>query len=140
MQVHPNLSSRRILIADDDPLLRRLLATLVSNEGYEPVMATDGREAFRTLQHDADFRAGIFDMLMPYLEGLDLIRYMRTEKRLRRIPVMMISAEGDLLLMSRSFRAGATMFLAKPFNPEQFQNTFRILLTTRPGNERFSPA
>ena len=124
-------STKRILIADDDPVMRHLLTSIVRKEGYDSVVVDDGREAYRILQSDADFRAGIFDMIMPHLEGLDIIRYMRTEKRLQRIPVMMISAERDLQLMAKSFVAGATVFLTKPFNNTQFQSTLRVLLANK---------
>jgi DNA-binding NtrC family response regulator len=123
--------SKRILIADDDPVMRHLLTNVVRKEGYEAVVVDDGREAYRLLQSDGDFRAGIFDMVMPHLEGLDIIRYMNTEKRLQRIPVLLISSEGDLHLMAESFSAGATVFLTKPFNCDQFQTTLRILLTNK---------
>lgn len=132
-------STKRILIADDDPVMRHLLTSIVRKEGYDAVVVDDGREAYRILQSDADFRAGIFDMMMPHLEGLDIIRYMRTEKRLQRIPVMMVSAERDLQLMANSFIAGATVFLTKPFNPEQFQTTLRILLTNKTAPRRVPP-
>lgn len=122
-------SSARVLIADDDPVMRRLLKSIVMKEGYDAVVVDDGREAYRILQSDADFRGAIFDMMMPHLQGLDIIRYMRTEKRLQRIPVMMVSADRDLSLMATSFVAGATVFLTKPFNLEQLQTTLRILLT-----------
>ena len=124
-------STKRVLIADDDPVMRHLLTSIVRNEGYDTVVVDDGREAYRILQSDADFRAAIFDMMMPHLEGLDIIRYMRTEKRLQRIPVMMISAERDLQLMAKSFVAGATVFLTKPFNTTQFQSTLRVLLANQ---------
>ena len=123
--------TKRILIADDDPVIRHLVTSIVRKEGYDTVVVDDGREAYRILQSDADFRAGIFDMVMPNLEGLDIIRYMRTEKRLQRIPVMMISAERDLQLMAKSFVAGATVFLTKPFNNTQFQSTLRVLLANK---------
>ena len=128
MRSQDNSASRRILIADDDPVMRQLLSSMVRKEGYDAVVVDDGREAYRILQSDANFRAGIFDMMMPHLQGLDIIRYMQTEKRLRRIPVMMVSAEQDLKLMATSFIAGATVFLTKPFNPEQLQTTLRLLL------------
>lgn len=131
--------TNRILIADDDPVMRHLLTSIVRKEGYDTVVVDDGREAYRILQSDADFRAGIFDMMMPHLEGLDIIRYMRTEKRLQRIPVMMISAERDLQLMAKSFVAGATVFLTKPFNTEQFQSTLRILLANKAVGRRVQP-
>src|ERR1700681_3187666 len=101
----------RVLVADDDPVMRLLLTTILKQQECEVVVATDGREAFRILQTDSRFSAAILDMSMPYLEGLDLIRYMRTENRLIRIPIMMITAEQDLKLMTDSFSAGATAFL-----------------------------
>ena len=132
-------STKRILIADDDPVMRHLLTSIVRKEGYDTVVVDDGREAYRILQSDADFRAGIFDMMMPHLEGLDIIRYMRTEKRLQRIPVMMISAERDLQLMAKSFVAGATVFLTKPFNTTQFQSTLRVLLANQTLSRKAQP-
>ena len=121
--------SRRILVADDDPVIRHLVTSIVKKEGFVPVTVNDGREAYRLLQTDADFRAAIFDMMMPHLGGMDVVRHMRTEKRLMRIPVVMITAEQDLKTMQDSFAAGATVFLSKPFTPEQLQFTLRMLPT-----------
>src|SRR6476661_5987569 len=92
-------STKRVLIADDDPLIRRLVSAAVTSEGFIPVVVEDGRAAFRMLQSDADFTAALFDMSMPGLNGIDVIRHMRTERRLRRIPVMLITAEQDLKVM-----------------------------------------
>jgi CheY-like chemotaxis protein len=132
MRTQTSPRSKRILIADDDPVMRHLLAALVRKEGYEAVVVDDGRAAYRLLQSDSDFRAGIFEMTMRHLEGLDILRHMRTEKRLRRIPVLMISADRDLQLMGKSLAAGASAFLAKPFRAEQCQSTLRILLGVQP--------
>lgn len=132
MQLSTSRPLPRVLIADDDPVMRQILKAMITKEGYEAVVVEDGREAFRILQSDSNFRGGIFDMMMPHLQGIDIISYMRTENRLRRIPVLMISAESDLKLMAKSFVAGATVFLTKPFTPEQFQTTFRILMANQP--------
>ena len=123
--------SKRVLIADDDPVMRHLITTIIKQQKYEAVVAEDGRAAYRILQSDSDFNAAILDMTMPFLEGLDLIRYKRTEKRLMRIPIMMITAEQDIKLMASSFSAGATAFLPKPFTPEQLQSAIRMLLGNR---------
>ena len=121
----------RVLIADDDPVMRHLVTTIVKQQDCEVVVVNDGREAYRILQSDSQFRAAILDMTMPFLEGLDLIRYMRSEKRLMRIPIMMITAEQDIKLMANSFSAGATAFLPKPFTPEQLQSAIRLLIGNR---------
>jgi DNA-binding response OmpR family regulator len=121
-------ASRRVLVADDDPVMTLLLTASLKRQECEVVVAQDGREAYRILQTDAEFCAAIIDMTMPFLEGLDLIRYMQSERRLKRIPVMMISAGQDIKLMATSFSAGATAFLPKPFSPDQLQSAIRMLL------------
>jgi len=120
---------RRILIADDDPVVRHLVSSVVKREGYTPVAVEDGREAVRILQSDAGFGAAIFDMKMPHLEGTDIIRHMRTEKRLMRIPVILMTSGTALELMKDGFEAGATVFLPKPFMTMQLQSLLRLLLS-----------
>jgi len=118
----------RVLVADDDPVIRCLVSAILKQRGYTAVAVNDGREALRVLQTDANFRAAIFDMSMPYLEGMDIIRHMRTEKRLMRIPVMLITADQSIMLLADSFAAGATAFLPKPFTGEQLDSALRMLL------------
>jgi CheY-like chemotaxis protein len=121
-------STKRVLIADDDPVIRRLLSAAVTSEGFTAVVVEDGRAAFRILQSDADFTAAVFDMSMPGLNGIDVIRHMRTERRLQRIPVMLITADQDLKVMSDSFAAGAVAFLSKPLTLDKLQTALRMLL------------
>jgi DNA-binding response OmpR family regulator len=121
--------TKRVLIADDDPVIRRLVTSAVQRAGFEVVAAHDGREAYRILQSDCDFKGAIFDMMMPHLAGLDIIRFMRTEKRLMRIPAMMITSESDLKLMAETLSAGAVLFLRKPFSAEQLQVMVGMLLS-----------
>jgi len=104
------------------------VTSILKNEGYTPVVVEDGREAYRVLQSDSDFKAAIFDMMMPHLEGVEIIRHMRTEKRLMRIPVMLITSERDHRLMAESFAAGAAVFLPKPFTTGQLRLMLRMLL------------
>ena len=122
-------TSQRILVADDDPAILRLVTAIVEKEGYEVVPARDGREAYKILQADANFIAGIFDVVMPHIQGPELVRYMRTEKRLMRIPVMMMTAEQNPKLSSDSFAAGAVVFLPKPFTTAQLQIMLRMLVS-----------
>lgn len=130
-------SPKRVLVADDDPVIRRLVTSVVKKGGYEAVVVEDGREAIRVLQRDADFGAAIFDMMMPHIEGVDVIRHMQTEKRLMRIPVMMITSEQDYKLMRDSFGAGAAVFLPKPFTIVQLQTLLNMLV--RKGGRALRP-
>lgn len=120
-------NSRRVLVADDDPMTLRMLTAIIETQTYKVVAVADGREAFRILQFDADFCAAIFDMMMPHLHGLDLIHYMKTDTRLQRIPVGMITAEHDPKIWDDSIAAGASVFLPKPFSPPQVQMMLRML-------------
>ncbi len=123
-----NTLSGRILVADDDPAILRLVTAIVEKEGYEVVPARDGREAYRLLQTGGDFLACVFDVMMPHIQGPEIVRYMKTEKRLMRIPVMMMTAEQNPKLSSDSFAAGAVVFLPKPFTTSQLQIMLRMLI------------
>jgi CheY-like chemotaxis protein len=118
---------RRILVADDDPAILRLISAILEKENYGVVSARDGREAYKILQSDPDFTAAIFDVVMPHISGPELVRYMKTEKRLMNIPVMMMTAEQDPKLSSDSFSAGAVVFLPKPFTTAQLQIMLQML-------------
>ncbi len=118
----------RILVADDDPATARLLFPIGVKEGYQIVCITDGREAYRILKSDADFAAVVFNMSMPNLEGLDLVRYMKTEERLQRIPVITAARTNDLKLMASSFAAGAVAFLPKPITAGNLARTLSMTI------------
>lgn len=120
--------ARRILVADDDPAILRLVSTILEKERYSVVTARDGREAYKILQSDQHFTAAIFDVVMPHISGPELVRFMKTEKRLMRIPVMMMTAEQDPKLSSDSFAAGAVVFLPKPFTTGQLQIMLQMLI------------
>jgi len=122
---------RRVLVADDDPMTLRMVTVIVETQDYEVVSAADGREAFRILQQDADFSAAIFDMMMPHLHGMDLIHYMKTDERLSKIPIGMITAEQDPKIWDDSVAAGAKVFLPKPFTPPQVQMMLRMLINKK---------
>ncbi len=120
--------NRRMLVADDDPAILRLIATILEKENFHVVMARDGREAYKILQADPNFTAAILDVVMPHISGPELVRYMKSEDRLKRIPVMMMTAEQDPKLSSDSFSAGAVVFLPKPFTTAQLQIMLQMLI------------
>lgn len=121
--------SRRILVADDEVMTLGMLTAIIVAQGYQVVSASDGREAFRILQQDADFCAALFDMMMPHLLGMDLIHYMKTDARLSHIPIGMITAEQDPKIWNESVAAGAKVFLPKPFSPPQIQMMLKMLIS-----------
>lgn len=119
---------RQILIADDDPAILRLVKAIIEKEGFTAVTARDGREAYKLLAAGTPFSAAIFDVVMPYIQGTELVRHMQSEKRLMKIPVIIMTAEQNPRLSSDSFAAGAVAFLPKPFTPTQLQTMVRMFV------------
>ena len=120
-------SQQQVLVADDDPSILRLVKAIVEKEGFTAVTARDGKEAYKLLQSE-NITAAIFDVVMPYIQGTELVRYMQSEKKLMNIPVIMMTAEQNPRLSSESFSAGAVAFLPKPFTPIQLQTMVRMFV------------
>jgi chemosensory pili system protein ChpA (sensor histidine kinase/response regulator) len=125
-EVITNETNNCILVADDDPAILRLVTTIVEKEGYVVESARDGKEAYKLLQSGNGYAAAVFDVVMPYIQGTELVRYMQSEKRLMNIPVIMMTAEQNSRLSSDSFSAGAVAFLPKPFTTTQLQAMLRM--------------
>ncbi len=124
-------AAARVLVVDDDPLTAQLLTSVGKKEGYQVVSVDDGRDAYRILKSNADFTAAVFNMTMPNLNGVDLVRYMKTEKRLMRIPVVIVAGADGLKLIADSFAAGAIAFLPKPFATEKLARTVRLAIGSK---------
>jgi CheY-like chemotaxis protein len=75
---------KQILVADDDLAILRLVKAIAEKEGYNVVTARDGREAYKILQDDNNFAVAVIDVVMPYIQGPELARYMQTENDDRR--------------------------------------------------------
>src|SRR5712664_3138686 len=130
----------RVLVVDDDPLTAQLLISIGEREGYQVVSVDDGRQAYRMLKSDANFTAAVFNMTMPNLNGVDIVRYMKTEKRLMRIPVVIVAGDLGLKLISDSFAAGALAFRPKPFTTEKLGCTIRLAIgSARPRTTSLHP-
>ena len=114
-------------MADDDPAILRLVTTILE-KNYTVVSTRDGREAYKLLQRDPDFIAAILDVVMPHISGPELVRFMKTEKRLMRIPVMMMTAEQDPKLSSGQFCRRRRCLFPKPFTTAQLQIMLQMLI------------
>jgi DNA-binding NtrC family response regulator len=126
----------RVLIVDDDPTTAQLLHAMGEKEGYQIVGVDDGRKAYRILKADANFAAAVFNMTVPHLKGVDIVRHMKTEKRLMRIPVVIVAGDHGLDLITQSFAAGALAFLPKPFTIEKLVRTLRLAIGSQAARKR----
>lgn len=129
----------RVLVVEDDPIIMQLVKDVMEEEGYSVVSAQDGGKAFRILEKDNKFVAGIFDVKMPSIQGTDLLRYMQTSKRLLKIPVLIMTAEQSAAIQSESLSAGAAIFLPKPFTRVTLRTMFRALVSGKAGETKLQP-
>jgi CheY-like chemotaxis protein len=121
------VASKRVLVADEDPTLVRRVTEIIDRNGFTAVPACNGREALEILQRDSDFAATILAVAMSDIQGPELVRYMKTEKRLMHIPIIMMSSQRNPTLSADAFSAGAQVFLPKPFTPAQLLAMLNML-------------
>ena len=121
-----------ILVADDDPEVLRSVQEVLNAEGFNAITAKDGKEAYKLLQSADSFAVAIFDLVMPHIEGRDLLRYMRSERRFMKIPVIMMTSDLNLRLTSDSYTSGAVAFLPKPFTDAQLTTMLRMCIKEPP--------
>lgn len=117
-----------VLIAEDDPALLKLVTAIIEGEGYLVAPARDGKEAYRVLRSGANIVLAIVDVLMPYIEGTQLVKFMQSDERLRAVPVIIMTGEKSIRTGSAAVASGATVFLIKPFTNDQLRNTVRALV------------
>jgi diguanylate cyclase (GGDEF)-like protein len=111
----------QILIAEDDHTSRTVLSAVLKKSGYEVLQTSDGAEAWRVLQQPDSPRLAILDWLMPGMEGLEVVRQMRTLPTERQPYLIMLTAKGEKADIIAGLDAGANDYLSKPFDLGELQ-------------------
>ncbi|WP_349533430.1 response regulator transcription factor [Leuconostoc citreum] len=115
----------KILVVDDDIEISELLEIYLKNEGYEPVMAADGKEAISKLNTNPDIGLMILDVMMPNMNGLEVVKIVRKDSR---VPILMLSAKSGDMDKIQGLITGADDYVTKPFNPLEVMARVRSLL------------
>lgn len=122
--------AKRILVAEDDPVTRRFVVSLLTERGYEVLVAEDGEHAIATAT-TAKPDLIVSDLVMPYRDGYEVLRAIRNDERLRDIPVLILSMRDHEEDIVRGFELGADEYVVKPFNAREFVSRVRRLLEPR---------
>ena len=114
----PSAEPPRILVVDDSPVNRMLLARTLGDQGHLVTTAEDGRQALELLKGDARtaFDVVLLDIVMPEVDGYAVLADIKGDDALRHLPVIMITAVDELDSVVRCIEAGATDYLPKPFS------------------------
>lgn len=112
------VAKARILVADDEPHIRRILQFLLEQDGYEVGLAEDGEAAWQAV---ASFRPDLvlLDVMMPRRDGFSVLEIIRAGFETARLPVIMLTAKSDSVDKVTGLKGGANDYIVKPFNHEE---------------------
>ncbi|BCZ17450.1 Chemotaxis protein CheY [Helicobacter sp. NHP19-003] len=121
----------KILIVDDSSTMRRIIRNTLQRLGYEDIMeAEHGVEAWGKL--DANDTTGVLitDWNMPEMNGLDLVKKVRSDGRFKDLPIIMITTEGGKAEVITALKAGVNNYIVKPFTPQVLKEKLEVVLGT----------
>jgi phosphoserine phosphatase RsbU/P len=118
------MSSRRLLLVEDSSTMRRMISTLLADEGYEVKTAVDGNDGFAKAREEPRPDLILTDFEMPELDGAGLCRALKKDKDLRGIPVLLLTTLAETKNKVTGLDAGADDYIQKPKSPEDIQELF----------------
>lgn len=123
---------RKILVIDDEPSIRGLLATLLERKGYRVLLADSGRRGLELFKHERP-SAVVVDLKMPEMDGLAVLRELRT--LVREQPVIILTGAGDEESEFNARLLGATAFIKKQFSLHELGDTLKRVLPNTDSDE-----
>src|SRR5262245_31458700 len=129
----PSSEPFTVMIVEDHPDQRAFLELILQKEGYRVLSAADGLEAWEKLQKD-DARLVVLDIMLPKMDGLELIRRIRGDDRLKNIYVLVVTARKGETFLVNTLDLGADSYMIKPFSFAE------LLARIRVGVRRMTPS
>jgi DNA-binding response OmpR family regulator len=121
------MTYERILVVDDEAQVRALCAHALTEEGYQVLVARNGHEALQRAQETAPSMA-IIDVVMPEMDGIELCRSLRNSPGLFSLPILFLTAKGDITDKAAGYAVGADDYMTKPFDIRELVMRVRALL------------
>lgn len=111
----------KILIAEDDRISQKLAAKIVEEMGHTAFVSPHGKHAYEALTAANDFDMLLTDIMMPEMDGQQLIKTLRGDQQFEDLPIIIMSAVVGISDISNLLKLGATLFLAKPLDKKELQ-------------------
>lgn len=118
---------KKLLFVDDSASMRQVVGIAMKNAGYEVTTAVDGRDGVARLD-DGRYDAIITDLNMPNMNGIELIKAVKSHGNNKFAPVIMLTTESSDDMKKQGQAAGAKVWVVKPFNPEQLVAVLQKLI------------
>lgn len=120
----------KVLVVDDDPQVLKLLKLNFELEGYDVVSATNGEEALELVGRDTP-DAVVCDVMMPGIDGLEVVRRLRAQPDTAALPLVVVSAKAQRADIRAGLKLGADEYVTKPFDPAELIAVVQRLLDER---------
>ncbi|MBR1811908.1 MAG: response regulator transcription factor [Clostridia bacterium] len=119
------MTMKKIIVADDEELIRKLVCDFLVRDGYEPLQAGDGEEVLALFEENPDTELFILDIMMPNMDGWETCRKIREKSA---VPVIMLTARSQEFDELMGFEVGADDYVTKPFSPTVLMKRVAALL------------
>lgn len=122
----------KVLVVDDFPTMRRIIKNLLKQIGFENIdEAENGEDALRKLK-GGDYGLVVSDWNMPVMEGIELLRNVRSDPQLKEIPFLMVTAEAEKEKVIEAIKAGVDNYIVKPFTGEVLKEKLEKIAQKKP--------
>ena len=119
----------RILVVDDNSTMRRIIKNTLGRIGHKDLLeAEDGQVAWNIMGENEDIDILITDWNMPVMNGLELVKKVRSKEKYANLPIIMITTEDDRTEVSAALKAGVNNYIVNPFTPQVLQEKLEAVL------------
>lgn len=123
------MEQTKILVADDEPHILRVVKDKLANAGFAVLTAMNGEEALELARREKPALV-LLDVMMPKMNGFDVCRALRSETEFQGVPILLLTARGQEIDRRMGFEAGASEYITKPFSPRELLATVQAHLET----------
>ncbi len=124
----------KILVCDDERHIVRLIQVNLERQGWEVVTAFDGKEGLEKIRAEKP-NLVVLDVMMPYMDGFEVLKSLRREPDTEALPVIMLTAKAQDKDVFEGYHYGADMYLTKPFNPMELVTFVKRIIANQDGKD-----
>jgi DNA-binding response OmpR family regulator len=124
------VETRRVLVVDDDPMIRNLVKAMLESDGFDVTLAENGKVGVDLVEKHGPqyFALIVLDVVMPEMNGLDVVTRLKLHPETQNIPILMLTGEDKAEDIMAGYSVGADYYVTKPFTRQQLQFGLEIVL------------